>query len=314
MNLNIAYSSDDNYAQHLGVSMLSLFENNRSFKNITIYIIENNISNKNKERLLNIAEQYKREIKFIDFKEYEKKLNLNMDNYISISAYARLFLDEIVEDNKVIYLDCDSIVNGSLEELWNLDISDYFVAGVEDTVGENSKTKIGLNYEDKYINSGMLLINLEKWRENDIKSKFIEFIDYYNGNVFHHDQGTINGVLKNKILILHPKYNLMTTFVTMSRDEIMKYYKLKEYYLESIIDEAKSEAIFIHYTPAFVNRPWIDKSKHPLKYLYEEYLERTPWRGLNNYKDKRSIGEKLVSFLYNNLPFDIANEICKFIF
>ena len=314
MNLNIAYSSDDNYSQHLGVSMLSLFENNKNFESITVYIIENNISKTNKSKLLNIADQYSREIVFIDFRNYEKELNLNMESFISISSYARLFLSEIINDDKVIYLDCDSIVNGSLEELWNLNISEYYVAGVEDTVSEYTKKKVGLNIDDKYINAGMLLINLEKWRQNDIKSKFIEFIDYYNGNVFHHDQGTINGVLKDKILILHPKYNLMTTFITMSREEIMKYYKLKEYYSESIINEAKLESIFVHYTPAFVNRPWVDRSKHPLKYLYEEYLDKSPWRGLNKYEDKRSKGEKLVSFLYNNLPFDIAHGICKFIF
>lgn len=314
MSLNIAYSSDDNYAQHLGVSMLSLFENNKKFKSITVYIIENNISNINKSKLIDIAKQYNRKIVFIDFKNYEKELNLNMESYISISSYARLFLSEIINDDKVIYLDCDSIVNNSLEELWNLDISEYYVAGVEDTVGEHTKKKIGLNIDDKYINAGMLLINLKKWREENIKAKFIDFINYYNGNVFHHDQGTINGVMRGKILILHPKYNLMTIFITMSIDEIMKYYKLNKYYSEDIINEAKIDSVFIHYTPAFVNRPWVKGSKHPFKRLYEEYLEKSPWKGEPKCIDNRSKGEKFIAFLFNNLPFDIVNSICKLIF
>lgn len=315
MNLNIAYSSDDNYAQHLGVSMISLFENNKIFNEINVYIIESKISPQNKERLENIAKEYGRHIHFMNFEKYEEKLKLNMENSISISAYSRLFLSQMLRDiNKIIYMDCDSVINHRLYELWNIDLEEYYIAGVLDTVGYDTKLRIGLDKSDNYINSGMLLINLKKWREDNIQQKFIEFINYYSGNVFHHDQGVINGVLRDKILVLHPKYNSMTTFYTMTMENMMKYYKMDKYYSEKEIIEAKNNGVFIHYTPVFVNRPWIKGCKHPLNYVYKQYLDKTPWKDAPMWEDKRSKGEKVVSLLYNNLPFNIANGICNLIF
>ena len=61
--MNIVYSSDDNYAQHTGVSIISLLENNKHFNEINIYIVDNDIKNENKIKLNNIANRYKRKIK-----------------------------------------------------------------------------------------------------------------------------------------------------------------------------------------------------------------------------------------------------------
>lgn len=316
MNLSVVYSSDNNYAQHVGVSMLSLFENNKEFKNINVYLIENNISIENKSKLEEICRKYYRAIRFIGFDEFSDKLNLNIGNAISLNSYARLFLASVIETNidKIIYLDCDSIINNTLYDLWNLDINEYYVAGVCDTVSDNTKLRIKMDLHSPYLNAGMLLINLKKWREEGVERKFIEFIASNNGQVFHHDQGTINGVLKEKFLILHPKYNAMTTFFTMSKNEIIQYYGLKDYYSEVELLEAKKKPVFIHYTPAFVNRPWIKGCKHPLAARYHEYLEMSPWKGRRLEEDKRRVGEKFVALLYNNLPFSMAKGICNLIF
>lgn len=316
MNLNIVYSSDNNYAQHVGVSLISLFENNKQFNKINVYIIENKINILNKKNLIYICNKYNRSIEFIKFSEFSNKLNLNIGNSISISSYARLFLSSVIDTSieKILYLDSDSIINDSLAGLWNLDINDYYVAGVCDTVSDDTKLRINLDIDTPYINAGMLLINLKKWREEEIEKKFLEFIALNKGQVFHHDQGTINGVLNQKFLLLHPKYNSMATFFTMTRKEIMKYYGLKNYYNSKELDEAVNNPVFIHFTPAFVNRPWIKGCKHPLSYLYHKYLKMTPWKDIGLNKDNRSKGEKIVAFIFNNLPFKIANSLTNLIF
>jgi lipopolysaccharide biosynthesis glycosyltransferase len=316
MDLNVVYASDNRYAQHVGVSMTSLFENNLDFKNINIYLIDNNISSENKNKLTWICKKYKRTIEFINFDYIGKKLKLNINNSISISSYSRLFLSTVLDESieKVIYLDCDSIINGSLIELWKKDLSNYYVAGVCDSVSEDTKIKVNMDKDAPYINAGMLLINLKKWREHNIEEKFLEFIDSYKGQVFHHDQGTINGVLNEKIFILHPKYNAMTPFFTMKRREIVEYYGLTEFYSENELTEAIRNPIFVHFTPAFVNRPWIKGCKHPLSSLYKKYLDLTPWEGTKPFNDRRSKGEKTIAFLYNYLPFKVANSFCNQIF
>ncbi|MEH7549896.1 glycosyltransferase family 8 protein, partial [Neobacillus vireti] len=210
--------------------------------------------------------------------------------------------------------DCDSIINDNLIELWNIDISDYYIAGVCDTVNDNTKLSVNMNSTSPYVNSGMLLINLKKWREEEIENKFLRFVNSFNGNVFHHDQGTINGVLNNNLLILHPKYNAMTPFFTMKRNDIMKYYGLREYYSSKELNESINNPIFIHFTPAFVSRPWIRGCKHPLMSIYRNYLDMTPWKETKPYKDRRNIVEKIIAFLYNQLPFKVAYGICNRIF
>ena len=205
--LYVLYSTDQNYCMHLGISLTSLLENNKKFNNIIIYIIEKDIDDKNKSILLDIVNKYNRKIKFISFNKVENRIKIDLTNSKSKSIYARLFISNLIPESveKILYLDCDTIVDKSLYELWNLDIEDCYVAGVQDIVPNKYKDMIGMSESDKYINSGVLLINLRLWRKITIEDKFLKFIELHNGEVPHHDQGIINGVCKGKISILNMK-------------------------------------------------------------------------------------------------------------
>jgi len=302
LRLNVAYSSDDNYARHLGVSMISLFKNNISFDEIYVYIIENNISSTNKKKLNKIADEYERNIIYIPFKELCSDLKTN--NNFPLSAYARLFLARIDDIEKIIYLDCDSIICDSFIELWKKDISDYYVAGVQDNVNQFYKLSIGLDKNFRYINSGFLLINIEKWRLHDLERKFMDFIAKHKGDVPHHDQGTINAVCKNSILLLHPRYNVLPPMFQFSRKEIMKLDNVNSYYSKEEINEAKQDPCFIHFTNSFFNRPWNENSTHPLKNIYLNYLNQSPWRGEIE-DNKLNRNTRIMKTFYKYLPFYI---------
>ncbi|MFR7994690.1 MAG: glycosyltransferase family 8 protein [Clostridium sp.] len=314
MSLVVVYSTDDNYAQHTGVSIISLLENNKHFNSIKIYVIENRISNSNKVKLKKISDEYNRDIIFIDFNAYKNKLELNMQWNISISAYARLFISSILPNDidKVLYFDCDTVIVNKVDELVSCDIKDYYVAGVADTISNNMKSKVGIAKEGNYINSGMLLINLNKWRKDAIENKFIEFIENKNGSVAHHDQGVINGVLHSKLKILSPKFNLMTVYYTMKREDIISYYGIdNEFYSEREINDALKNPVYIHYTPGFTTRPWVKGCKHPKKDIYIKYLKISPWNDVKLKRNNQNIKVKFVNFLYNNLPLSIANNLCN---
>ena len=312
MSLVVVYSSDNNYAQHTGVSILSLLENNRHFESINIYIIDNAIGNDNKQRLNEIVKSYNREVTFIDFSKYESLLKLNMQWNISISAYARLFISSMIPKtvDKILYFDCDTVIVDKLDELWNTNMDNYYVAGVADTVSSTTKAAVGINSKDNYINSGILLINLKKWHEDNIQDKFIKFIDKYNGSVTHHDQGVINGVLYKNSRVLSPKFNLMTVYYTMKREDIISYYGIDgEFYNELDIKEALKNTVCIHFTQGFTTRPWFKGCKHPLKDIYLGYLKGSPWRSYSLEKDNSKLRVKFINWLYNSLPFNIANNI-----
>ena len=98
--MNVAFSSDDNYAQHMGVAIYSLLKNNRDFHLINIYIIDNLITEHNKKKITELVGKFgNAKIIWVDFETWKSRLNLNMKNWkISISAYARLFLGSILDE------------------------------------------------------------------------------------------------------------------------------------------------------------------------------------------------------------------------
>lgn len=306
MRLNVAFSSDENYARHIGVSMLSLFQNNINFDEIYVYIIDSDIKQETKCELNNIAKRYNRRLIYIPFEEMCAELNT--DNNYSLSSYGRLFLSRIKEIDKVLYLDCDSIVISSLKNLWEEDIEQFYVAGVQDNVNVFYKTGVGLNKNYRYVNAGFLLVNLKKWREEEIENKFLNFIDDYKGSVPHHDQGVINAVCNEHILILHPRYNVQCPMFQYSCDQILKLDHITSYYTQKEINDAIDNPCFIHFTNGFFNRPWNKDSTHPLKNKYLEYLDQTPWNK-NILDNKLCINARIMRSLHKYLPFPIYSRI-----
>lgn len=304
MELVVAYSSDDNYYRHLLVSMISLMENNQEFDNIKIYVLDNGISEKNKNNLMMWVNKYEKKIVFYSFEHIEKKLKT--DNKFPLSAYGRLFLDEVVEEDKILYLDCDSVVNGSFYELWNMSMDDNICLGVQDNVSAYYKTVIGMKKNDIYINSGVLLIDLQKWRKLNLQEQAVEVIRKFKGSVPHHDQGVINAICYGKIKRVHPKYNFQCPMFEYTPKQLKVLNK--NYYTENELKEAFEAPVFIHYTEGYSNRPWRKDSTHPMKSIYRRYQEMTEFKGNYEERSLNSNAQKML-LAYNKLPFAIYKMI-----
>lgn len=308
MRLNVMYSTDENYAQHAIASIISLLERNTDFNDIYIYLVENKLCEETKNYIKNIVNEFRRKVIFISIEEVCRNFKKNDD--FPISAYARLFISHIDNIDKILYLDCDTIINGTLLDLWNVDIEDYLVAGVQDNPAMYMSAIVGMGRQDRYINSGVLLINLKKWRNDNIEQIFIDFINKYNGSVPHHDQGVINGVCKGKILVLNPKYNMMPEMIYFGKEKIMKLYNIKNYYEEKEIFYAIENPVIIHYISKFYNRPWNETCTHPHKRLYKDYLEKYNW----NYtitKQELDKGTLIRRYIFNKYPFSIYKTFEK---
>ncbi|PWW98581.1 glycosyltransferase family 8 protein [Clostridium perfringens] len=305
MKLNVAYSTDENYAKHAWISICSLLENNKKFDEINIYIIDNNITEKTKRNFFDLINGYGRNLIFLKFNDIVKGIDNACPWQNSLSAYGRLFLGNIKNIDKILYLDCDTVINGSLEELWSINIEKYYLAGVQDTAGPRLRLVVGLKYNDRYINSGVVLINLKKWREDNLEKNFIDFINKYNGDVPCADQGTINGVCKNKILIIHPKYNTMTPMFSFSAKKSERFFEIGNYYNDENIKEAVKNPIIIHYVGGFFIRPWFKNSDHPKKDIYVNYLSLSPWKNLVMDNGNLGLRTDIMKILYKTVPFSL---------
>ena len=232
MELNVAYSSDENYFQHLKISLISLLDNNRQCSKINIYILSNGISDKSLQNLQKTIIHFDVNVELIviNFAKILGKMQTELK--FNHSAFGRLFLDECIDKDRVLYLDCDSAINGSFLELFKMDLGEKICAAVQDNVYKKYKTSIGLKKDDVYFNSGFVLFDLKKWRNEKMQEKAIEMIESFNGNIPHNDQGVLNSICYKRILRLHPKYNLQCPMFEYTPEQINKmvpnYYSKRE--------------------------------------------------------------------------------------
>lgn len=285
---NVCFAADDNYAPYLDIVLISLLENNNFDKN-HIFILDSGISEENKSIINDTCKRFSAELSFIDVYNIEEEFNLSLNKMkvkgnFSLATYSRLFLTSLLPENidKVLYLDCDALVRGSFEPIWALDLSGYLAGGVLALNGNDSvKRVIDLEPSDRYINAGMLLINLKKWREINIEEKFVKELVRLNNKGIHFgmDQGVINSVLKGKILILNPEFNLEGSMHNTNYDITMKLHGViqTDYYDKDTLDNAIKNPIFQHFCVGngnFAHRPWLNPY-HENRGLYEEFFKKS---------------------------------------
>mgnify|MGYP001024511290 CR=1 FL=1 len=316
IGLCVAYSADENYGKYLGISMLSLFVSNKNIEEITVFVLDCGISQVTKDKLITIANEYSRNINFVNMDSAIGGLNLQMGvRKISIASYARLFLSSVIPEkyNKIIYLDCDTIVRASLADIWKINLDNYLVAGVQDTVDNFFLKKIGMKEDEYYINAGVLLINLSLWRRIHIEDKFMDFIDNFKGNVPHHDQGVINAICRNKKYILSPRYNATSNIYSFSAKTIRRMYFLDSFYSQEELDDAKKNPIILHFTTGLVGRPWELNCSHPMKEEYLKVAKASPWKEDELLPDSRKLSVKIFSALYRHAPLFVTETVYRII-
>ncbi len=311
-----AYAADDYYAKYLGISMLSLFQSNKDFADIVVFILDCGIRDGNKEKLKSIAGKYNREIIFKSAEDAVSGLDLHMGaRKIAIAAYARLYLSSIIPESydRVLYLDCDTIIRDSVADFWNVDLEGYLIAGVRDTVDNFFLKKIGMNPDEYYINDGIIVINLSGWRANQLEKQFIDFIRAFHGNVPHHDQGTINAVCRNKKLIVSPRYNATSNIFSFSAKTIKRIYFMDSFYSQEELDEARKHPAILHFTTGLVGRPWEENCTHPRKEAYQRAANASPWREDPLLPDSRKRSVRIFAGFYRVAPHFLSETVYRII-
>lgn len=304
--MDIIYSSDNNYARHVGISITSLYKENQDCKELRVFLIDDDISEENHKKLDDIARQYKRTISYIPFAGFKKRLQLNNKWELPISAYARLFVAEMVPQDvdRLLYLDCDTVICDNLEELWNTDLQGNTIGAVEDVASCAFFSETGIVEPFRYFCSGVILIDLKRWREIDAQKQLLDYLDKRQGVVRHHDQTILNGVFWNDCLMLHPRYDALTPTFIMSYQNLKAYFRLwDKYYSKREIDESVQNPAIIHFTSSNVGRPW-ENSRHPKAKIYQKYWRNSAWRDIpmQGFKSPYDKKQRRVYWAYQYIP------------
>ena len=276
--MEVIYSSSDSYAGVMAISIASLLENNAQVDEITVHVISNGITNENVGRLTELVEGYGRQLHVVSLPDLNELISLEIDfKQHNIATFARLFLAQLFPDlRRAIFIDCDTIVVGSLQELWERPLGpDTVCAGVMDAISRFNKRRVGLTAASIYVNAGVLLFDLDNWKRLDAFDKCVTFLQERDGSIPLVDQGVLNGCMSRNIETLEMKYNVMTYAYAFSYKELLRYKKpCAEYYSRAEFDEAVANPTILHSTGSFLmDRAWHSNSDHPFAGEWRRYAE-----------------------------------------
>lgn len=266
---HFAFCFDENYAQYAAVCIRSILMHNTMSK-IIFHILSDRLSDKAQQRLYSSAKPFQCEIQFHYIDDSNLK-NLPL-NIWPIQAWYRILLPELLSSDieKVLYLDCDTLVLSDLSELFAIDLSEHAFAAVEDPQSFFDETYTRCKYPKnlKYICSGIMLFNLGYWRNNAIKEKLIQYAIENKNIIKFPDQDCLNAVCKDSKLILPLRFGVMDAFFKDKRvlRSIPRNYLLDCLHNPAIIHFAGGCAPWLkELRPSMFSSEW-DKVNKTLKY------------------------------------------------
>ncbi len=304
--LNIACSTDRNYAPLCGVMLCSLLENNKE-NTIHIHILEHGIDTEIADRFIRQANRYGATCSFHDVDESKLegcKFRTKV-HQLSKAAYYRILLASILTDiETVLYLDCDMIVRKSLRSIFSYDLNNYPIAAVRDyDQVYNSKHFEQMNFSegDEYFNSGCLLINLRYWRENDSETELLAFAKMER-EVFFHDQDALNYVFRGNWLRLPPSWNRYNVF---------------NIHCKGLFDNDKEiydfwDDPFIVHFPGKLFKPWFNSCFIPFKHEWDYYMGISEWREFKYLKNPNPLFA-FIKTIYTKMKFYILSRTGRYL-
>lgn len=309
--MNILLSTDNNYVMPTGILMHSINIHN---KDVNYYVLINpGFSEENKKSLSSIAKRYSSKISFYVINdEVTRKLPFgekNMPQHVTLATYYRLFIDRILPESvhKIIYLDGDMIVRKDISYLWNIDLKGKAAGVVHDMDEKRHADSKRLPYpmDLGYFNAGMMLINLDYWRENDCLEQFHQFIQNHGDKIQYHDQDVLNSVLCNHLVWVPLTYNFQSGFL----------YKRKQtdypISLQAEVEHTRKHAAIVHFSTPI--KPWYLDSFHPYTAAWRYYKVISQWKNVKLIgDDATSIKKKIRNFFVRHCLWNFPCEYLDF--
>lgn len=196
------------------------------------------------------------------------------DAAVPRAALLRLFASELVDAPQVLYLDTDTIVLEDLKAIFEINLGDHLLAGVADPIGLPHRRRVGIERSSLYINSGVLLCNLERWRETRFTETCLRVLRELGTTVTFPDQDVLNVAARDAILCLPCRYNMFTPFFLFDPRSLRRYRCDSLPYSDDEINQAKARPSVVHFTGGFCYaRPWCSEgSTHPYAHVYRDLM------------------------------------------
>lgn len=267
------------YAKIASVSIVSAIMNCSSPLDVHVITLK---ENKGESEILGDVREFvkNRDAEIIVHEVGLSDLNIGKDRESYVGTLLRLLLPELIDEDKVIYLDCDLVINMDLTELWNLNLNGKSIAGsvdegISDTYSPGKIKKI-MGAETPYLNAGVLVMDLSKIRkEHKLFDESLDYLDAHTKAVMH-DQDALNYLFINDKTVVDRKYNRLASSVSSEEgfdDKIIHFTGKKPW---KVIRSDVYEQ-FWHY---FLMMPWMTDP-------------RECWRWTKDVVDNRTLADTL---------------------
>lgn len=256
--IHIALAFDQHYLHPCYSLICSLVENHERGQ-LDIHAIADGISEQDKQKISSYIEYSGNRISYYSVHDVLVK-RFVLPQQWTVVAYYRLFFAMLITRpiRRLLYLDCDTLVVNSLWSLYNTTLDGCPVGAVYDNYVK-VQPRIGIEEEGEYFNSGMLLIDVPKWKEQRISERAFAYLLSHPENILYVDQCALNAVLRHNWRKLDSRFNLM--YSCLSQDLGKKDYR-----------RFLTRSVIIHFT---LQRPWQMLCRNRFRKLYFHYLKRS---------------------------------------
>ena len=216
----IFFTIDDSYAPFLAVALNSAIKNSDQQRNYKAIVLYQDLGADNISRLQSLqTENFK--IELMPIRANMEALDDRMSNrlrcdYFTLTIYFRLFIPSMFPQyDKGIYIDSDVVLTDDIAKLFDIDIGENYIGACNDLsiadippLVAYTEKAVGVNAKE-YINSGVLLMNLKKMRDDDLEGHFLALLNKYHFDSIAPDQDYLNAMCNGKIYYLEEKWDTM---------------------------------------------------------------------------------------------------------
>ena len=313
--MTIAYASDKNYAALTAISAVSALRQNPGAR---IVLLGYNLESDAQELVRSRVEKAGGEFVYKDVSTAIGKLvEQGVCPYTSYAAYARIFIPDVLEEEgRILYLDCDTLVDGPLDELFALDLQDKPFALGYDCILSHFKRYIRQPPELPYYNTGVMLIDLAAWRSHRCTERVLAELAHPSGPNPLGDQDIIVRVFPQETQPIEPKWNFLSQFFLLSYKGLRRIVGEGENLLfspEAYI-EARQHPVIYHFSGHTLGRPWFTSSRHPMRKLYQSVAQSADLASAAEQVRPMPMSYRVQYLLYRLLPQGLFDHVCRWLY
>ena len=283
----VVTGADDDFALPMAVTLYSTLVNLERGRSVALYIMDGGISDRNRRRLIQTlkAPDIRAQITWLtpDLMRLE---DLPVAGWLAPATYLRLFIPDLLPSDcdRALYLDSDLVVEGDVGHLWEQDLRDVRAYGVPNYSSPIVAWKreavsmfrsFGLSPETPFCNAGVLLLNLKRWREEQLAQQALDLARRFA--LPESDQDAINIAVAGQWGVLDARWNVQLSAIQRYGRFLTSSLSLSEQDAAQACAALQERAYILHFTS--VNKPWRFACQQPSRTRFFHYLRQTHWFG-----------------------------------